>query len=226
MIKSSEHLICFDLDGVLISSLVIVNKIFYDIIERELGLPVDDYRGKKKPMSLSAEERITTLWTDDIRKRGITEEQILNALQTFRDKKMAAEIPLLPHAKEAVEFMAENFENIACVSSNPDYLIDETLQRLDLRQYFSKITGLDHIQFCKPDPEIYASTAEYFAIEPGKCLVFEDSTHGVNSAKGAGMNVIAVATGLEEVEDLEKTQANKVLKDLSELNLELVQEIL
>lgn len=225
MTKSKDHLICFDLDGILISSMVIANRIFYDVVSGKLGLPLYDYPQQKTLMALSAEERIAMLWPDDIKKKGITHEQIEKALQIYRDEKMAAGIPLLPHAKEAVILMAEHFKNIACVSSNPDYLIDETLSKLGLRPYFSKITGLDHVQFSKPHPEMYRVTAEYFNINPKSCLVFEDSTHGIHAAKGAGMHVIAVATGLESVSELQKAEPNRILNDLSELSYEMVSEI-
>lgn len=226
MTKSTENLICFDLDGVLISSMVIANQIFYEVISRKLGLPLHDYPKRKDLMALSAEERVIRLWADEIREMSITQEHIDKALQAYRDEKMAVGIPLLPHAKEAVELMAQHFEFLACVSSNPDYIIDETLSRLGIRQHFAKITGLDHVHFSKPHPEMYAVTADHFGMEPERCLVFEDSTHGINSARGAGMRVVGVATGLESEADLEKAQPEKILSDFSQLSIDLVRALL
>ena len=43
----------------------------------------------------------------------------------------------------------------------------------------------------KPDPEIYLKAAAMLGVEPGDCIVVEDSSNGVASAKAAGMRCIA-----------------------------------
>ena len=68
----------------------------------------------------------------------------------------------------------------------------------------------------KPDPEIYLITAEKLNIEPEKCLVFEDSPPGVESAKRAGMKVIGILT-THSKEELNK--ADLVINNFSELGL-------
>jgi len=222
MSKNTTNLICFDLDGILISSMVIANQLFYDTVEAVLNLPTEHYRGQKELMALSAEDRIATLWPD----AQLTQVQINEVLETYRKQKMSAGIPLLPHAKEAVALMAEHFEFMACVSNNPNAIIEETLAEAGLLHYFSKLSGIDHLQFSKPHPEIYSSTVDYFGLFPKNCLTFEDSTAGISSAKGAGMKVIGVTTELESEQDLEKAGADLVLDGLSGLNMQLVKNLL
>ena len=226
MIKNKDYLICFDMDGVLISSMVIANEIFYDVVEKELGLPLHDYPQQKGLMALSFEDRLVSLWKDDIERKGISEDRIESALEICRARKMAADIPILPNARETVRQIADYFENMALVSSNREFVIDDTLNLLGLRQYFSKLTGIDSVQFSKPDPEIYKVTVEHFGILPQKALTFEDSTHGIHSAKGAGMKVVGVATGLETPEALQKAGADQVLKDFSEFSLDELKKLL
>lgn len=225
MTKNTDHLICFDLDGVLISSMVIANQIFYETVKNELGLPLYDYPNDKKLMALSAEERIATLWQKDIEERGISPEQTEAALVSYRKAKMAAGMPALPMAVEVVKMVAEHYEFMACVSSNPEDIIRETLRQLDILPLFAKLTGIDLIQFSKPHPEIYQSTVDYFGLESSMAMTFEDSTHGIASAKAAGMKVIALATGLESVEELKKTEADIVLPDLTHFKLELLENL-
>ena len=222
MTKNTTHLICFDLDGILISSVVIANQLFYDTVEAVLNLPTEHYRGQKELMALSAEDRIATLWPD----AQLTQVQINKVLEAYRKQKMSAGIPLLPHAKEAVALMAEHFEFMACVSNNPNAIIEETLAEAGLLHYFSKLSGIDHLQFSKPHPEIYASTVDYFGLQPEKCLTFEDSTAGITSAKGAGMKVIGVTTGLEKKKDLERAGTDVVVEGLGEITIDFVNEIL
>lgn len=222
MNKDRSHLICFDLDGVLISSMAIANHIFYEIVHRELGLPLYDYPQRKDLMALSVEERLESLWEKEMKERGITAEQVGHALQTFRTEKLSAEIFAVPHATEAVKLMADHFEFLACVSSNSDYMIDETLKKLGLRPHFSFIAGMDDVEFSKPHPAIYQYAVDHFGMNPKDCLTFEDSTHGIHSAKSAGLKAIAVATGLESVEDLKKSGADLVWPDFSVISLEKI----
>lgn len=201
--------------------MVIANQLFYDTVEELLGLPTEDYRKQKQLMAISADERMATLWPE----AGLTQAQIKEVLSKFRERKLQVELPLLPQAKEAVSLMAEHFEFMACVSSNPDPVIEEILAKAGLLHYFSKLTGLDHVSFSKPHPEMYATTVDYFGLKPENCLTFEDSTPGITSAKAAGMKVIGVTTGLEDEADLQKAGANLILEDLSQLNMRKVVEL-
>lgn len=226
MSKSKNHLICFDLDGVLISSMITANHIFYDVVQKELRLPIYDYPKDKKLLSLSAEDRMYLLWSTEIKEQGITEVQIEKTLQIYRQKKLEAHMQPCPGAKDAVELMAEHFEYLACVSSNSEQLVQDFLAKMGLLHHFTKITGIDFISQAKPDPQIYISTIDYFGLEPQNCLTFEDSTAGITSATEAGMKVIGVATGLESVEELKRTPADEVWEDLMGINLEKIKEVL
>ncbi len=44
----------------------------------------------------------------------------------------------------------------------------------------------------KPDPEPYAAGARLLGVEPSQCLAFEDAPSGIQSARAAGANVIAI----------------------------------
>lgn len=222
MSKDQSHLICFDLDGVLISSMATANRIFYEVVQRELGLPLHDYVQRKDLMALSVEERLATLWKKEMKERGMTAEQVEHALHTFQTEKLSAGIPILPHAAQAVRLMADHFEFLACVSSNADYVIAETLATLGLQSYFSFIAGMDDVQFSKPHPAIYQYAVDHFGLNSKDCLTFEDSTHGIHSAKSAGLKVIGVATGLESMDELKKSGADQVWPDFSGITLQKV----
>lgn len=224
--KNDKCLICFDLDGVLIQSMQAANQIFFDIVKEDLNLNTEKWRRSREIMALSAEERFDLLWSKEISEKKITETQIVKTLDRFRKKKLLTEMPVLPNAIEIVKLMANNFKNIAAVSSNKEYLIAQTLEKLGIRDLFVKITGIDNITSSKPNPEIYKNTVDYFEINPRNALTIEDSSHGITSASGAGMRIIGVATGLESAEELQKTEADIVLNDLSELTLDMVCDLL
>jgi beta-phosphoglucomutase-like phosphatase (HAD superfamily) len=48
----------------------------------------------------------------------------------------------------------------------------------------------------KPAPDLFLHAAAALGVEPGRCLVIEDSPHGVTAAVAAGMPVVGFAGGL------------------------------
>ena len=226
MKKYSNYLICFDLDGTLINSMAIENDLFFDIVDENLELPTKEPRKDIKAMALPAEERFDFFWKDEIKEKEISEDEIQDVIKEYYKRVMDIKIPLLPNAIETVKLMSDNFEFMALVSSNNTSTIEETLKVIGIRDLFVKISGIDDIEFSKPNPEIYSKTVDYFGVDSQKALTFEDSTYGITSAKGAGMKVIAVATGLETKEELQKTPADIVLNDLSGVTIEMIKEVL
>lgn len=84
--------------------------------------------------------------------------------------------------------------SIALATSAPTANVDFTLDSTGLKKYFGTITDASMVKHGKPDPEIYLLTAARLGVQPSECVVFEDSMAGIQSALGAGMRVIGVAT--------------------------------
>ncbi len=68
------------------------------------------------------------------------------------------------------------------------------LDILELGDTFDYVATRDDVENGKPDPEIYLLVAGELGIDPGDCLVIEDSPTGVQAALNAGMLVVAVST--------------------------------
>lgn len=81
-------------------------------------------------------------------------------------------------------------------SSAPRRNVDFVLERCGIADYFSVVVTGDMVEFRKPDPSIFRMAAERLGVTPAECLVFEDSTAGIQAARSAGMPVIALATTL------------------------------
>lgn len=70
----------------------------------------------------------------------------------------------------------------------------------------------DDVPVKKPDPTIYKVAAERLKVDPGKCLVVEDSVIGLQAALGAGMRCIITFTS--STAEQEFTGASAVLESL------------
>ena len=68
------------------------------------------------------------------------------------------------------------------------------LAGLGLRERFPVVVGGDDVAEGKPAPDIFLRCAELLGVEPGRCVVIEDSLNGVLAARRAGMAAIGLRT--------------------------------
>lgn len=116
--------------------------------------------------------------------------ELLNEIQSASIK-MAIATSGLP---ENVRFM---FDNIA------------------IEKYFEKVVDATYVTRGKPNPEIFLKAASFLYADPAQCIAFEDSVAGVQSAKSAGMKVVALTT-THTAEDLHL--ADVIIKDYTGVN--------
>ena len=69
---------------------------------------------------------------------------------------------------------------------------ENILRKAPLDEMFSRIYTCEDVERIKPDPEIYLRAMADGGLAPEQCLVFEDSLAGVQAAKAAGIETVAV----------------------------------
>ena len=69
----------------------------------------------------------------------------------------------------------------------------------------------------KPDPEIFLLAAEALRAPPAGCVVFEDSSAGIEAARAGGMSSVGVAR-LGDAAPLRAAGANRVVTSLDEVD--------
>jgi HAD superfamily hydrolase (TIGR01509 family) len=100
-------------------------------------------------------------------------------------------LPLLPHAREAVERLAGRWP-LAVASSSNRPLIDLVLELTGLHDAFRATVSSEEVPRGKPAPDVYLEAARRLGAEPEESVAVEDSTNGITAAAAAGMGVIAV----------------------------------
>jgi HAD superfamily hydrolase (TIGR01509 family) len=120
----------------------------------------------------------------------------------------AAVPPLIPGAAETVRRVAVTHP-VAIVSSAHRAVIEAAVDALGLGAILDEIVSSDDVAAGKPDPAVYLLAAARLGVDPGRCLVVEDSVNGVRAGKAAGMTVALVpnasvppARGAVELADL------------------------
>jgi beta-phosphoglucomutase family hydrolase len=93
------------------------------------------------------------------------------------------------------EFLERHRHQPAGVASNAEPAnVEFVLDEAGLRQYFRAVVDGHQVPNPKPHPDIYLRAAELLGVEPGDCVVFEDSLTGIEAARAARMAVVGVLT--------------------------------
>ena len=120
------------------------------------------------------------------------------------------------------EFLEKAYEagiKMAIGSAAIPFNIDFILDNLNLRKYFPVVVSADDVVLSKPHPETFTKAADILGVEYNKCLVFEDAPKGVEAAKNAGMQALAITTLHTPEEFYITDNVIKFVKDYKGLDL-------
>jgi len=108
---------------------------------------------------------------------------------------------------------------LAVASSSNRAWVEATLRSLNIRERFRVVVSGEDVERGKPDPEIYLAAAKLLGVNPDVCLVFEDAPTGIQSAKRAGMKVVALRTPYTKTLRLE-VMADTVIDSFKEFHID------
>jgi HAD superfamily hydrolase (TIGR01509 family) len=101
-------------------------------------------------------------------------------------------VPLKAGVYKFLEFLKVSGIKIGLATSNSQQLLELSLRKNGIYQYFDSITTTNEVSKGKDSPDIYLLAAKKLGTKPENCIVFEDILPAVLSAKTAGMKVIGV----------------------------------
>lgn len=92
------------------------------------------------------------------------------------------------------------------------------LDGIGLRAAFDAIVTADDITRGKPDPQIFRIAAQRLGIAPERCLVFEDAPMGIEAARRAGMDAVALTTSITAQKAQSLAGVRLAVRDFRTLN--------
>lgn len=186
----NPDLIIFDLDGVLVESERIAIRIDSEMLT-EAGFPMTPAEVTEAFLGLSDESMMA-----DIQQR-FGRPVPVELKQQMRDALLAAYPEELEATKGAAQLLTA-IPGPRCVasSSDPDK-IAYSLGLTGLERWFDAETmfSATMVERGKPAPDLFLHAASTMGHRPDRCLVIEDSPHGVSAAVAAGMPVIGYVGG-------------------------------
>lgn len=131
--------------------------------------------------------------------------------------------PLIRQSRESV-LAANSLMPTAIVSSSRRASIEETIRRMDIASAISFYAGAEDYENSKPAPDGYLKAASVLQIDASECLVFEDSIAGLQSAKNAGMQVVAITHRCNDMRTAREI-ADLAVADYSELESDFFRQV-
>lgn len=183
---SSPELVIFDCDGVLVDSEIIAARVEaeilsaagYEITPEELAETYAGLTFREIMLRIEREAEIPFQLT------------MLDEVENRVDQRLQAEVKAIEGVHEAV---ASVTTKRAICSNSSAARLDMMLTKVHLKPFFEGViySSLDtSSKKPKPAPDVFLHAAEALSANPAKTFVIEDSVHGIQGAKLAGMRVI------------------------------------
>ncbi|NGZ75120.1 HAD family hydrolase [Saccharibacillus alkalitolerans] len=205
----------FDMDGVIIDS----EPMHFEVDRRimaDYGYPVtqeklEEYVGMTTP----------ELWTAIRAEFGMSqtvEEIVAYQMGHKIEALRAADMEPIDGIRELLAELKRAGIPCAVASSSPPAFIEAVLEKFGLRGEFAAVASGEEVPRGKPAPDVFLRAAELLGANPERCVVLEDSKHGIDAAKAAGMSCIGFVNPNSGRQDL--TRADLIVDDIRKIRLD------
>jgi len=219
--------VIFDMDGVMIDSEPLWEKAERILLARR-GI---DYNPTYRDKIVGLNQKDSGRLLKETFNLPETIEELLAERINLIVRIYEEELELIPSLKTILKELKKSGFLLALASSSPLRVINLVLNRFSLNEFFSVVVSGESVEFGKPHPDIYLSTASKLGacpeqgrrIEPRECVVIEDSINGVKSAKSAGMLCIAIPD--KRLNQKEFQLADLVVDRLDKISVQLIKNL-
>lgn len=207
--------VIFDMDGVIIDNQPYQKMAFRQLF-KEYNLQISNQEFTRKikklrgrPIKMYIEDFFQDNYSnEEMEKINKRRDEIYKSIFKKNFKVVAGFVDFLNELKKTDLLLA-------VATSSTQELLEFTMENLNVKNSFNLVITADDIKNSKPHPEIYLKTAEKIRVLPEKCLVFEDSLAGIQSAQNANMKVVLVMTSHKK-EEFKKIDL--AINDFTEIN--------
>jgi phosphoglycolate phosphatase len=209
----SPPLLVFDLDGTLIDTAPDLIDTLNEILGRE-GLP---------PVPFAEARNMIGGGTRALLERGLAADGrngfIDRLYRDFLDhyaEHIADRSRPFPGLETALDRLDDMGWRFAVCTNKLEGLSVRLLDLLGLRRRFAAVCGQDTFGVQKPDPQILLRTISRAGGDPRHAIMVGDSSNDINTARAAGVPVIAIAFGYTDI-PVELLGPDRVIDDYRRL---------
>ena len=117
---------------------------------------------------------------------------------------------------EALDRLSGEGYRLAICTNKPQGLADRLVAALGLTPRFAAICGADAFTFRKPDPRHLLETIALAGGDPNRAIMVGDSRTDIDTAKAAGIPVVAVDFGYSDI-DIRDLAPSRIISHYDEL---------
>lgn len=206
--------VCFDMDGVIVDS-----ERYWAELEEERVFPAVGVEDIAAEEITGMNYREVYDYLADQYGVSIDRDEFLARYdETARDI-YGERVALMDGFRDLCGTLRDRGKHIAVVSSSPPKWIEMMCERFELTSFDAVISAEEVDGPSKPKPDVYRYAADELGLDPTECVAIEDSIHGVQSAKSAGMGCIGYRAGGKK---LDLSAADAVVDGPQELRAELL----
>lgn len=217
-------IIVFDLDGTLAETAPDIIATLNVILESEGLAPVGVERARDL---VGAGARALIERGFKLYDRPLSPEKLEALFQQFLEVyagRVADKSHLYPGVEAALDRLLADGFLLAVCTNKPERHSRLLLEALGTTQRFAAIAGRDTFAFCKPDPRHLTETIRLANGDPARAVMIGDSRTDIDTAKRAGIPVIAVPFGYTD-QPVETLGPDLVIPHFDQL-VEAVQRVL
>ena len=216
-----KKVIIFDMDGTLIDSVGVWNKVDMELI-KELGcleelneIEIQQQRDNKlREFSKSENPYIEYCqFLSSKYSSNLTGEETLKKRFDIAQNYLKNEIDYKDDVPELLKLLKEKNYTLVIASTtrrkNMDIYCNENINiinKANIKDYFSIVYTREDAKEIKPNPEIYLRIVNELKVRKDECLIFEDSLIGIDAANNAGIESV---TMYDKYSDMERDEIEK-----------------
>ncbi len=219
--KLTVQAVIFDLDGTLIDSAPIYYAII-DVIFDRLGIPPVPKSILSEAMK-NGEFEWDLVLPDEMKNR---KEQLVEKARGIIDEIAPSmfhdQVKLIPGTAEVLKEIAAKGLKLALVTSTiREYMAIKLvpLAKAGVDSLFEIIITADDVQHKKPHAEPLVMCSDKLGLAPGTCVYVGDTRVDIKAGKAAGMQTVAVLTGFDDYDALEREEPDAIIESVSNLKV-------
>ena len=206
-------LIVFDWDGTVMDSTAVIAGSIQAAC-RDLGLTIPDDETARHVIGLGLDQALRYAVPD------MPEAMRPDLVERYRHYFLAQDeaIPLFEGARETIAELRDAGYRLGVATGKSRAGLDRAMESTGMKSYFHATRTADQT-FSKPNPAMLFELMDELAVSAGRTLMVGDTTHDVQMAQNAKVDVVAMGHGAHPPEQLQELNPLALMGDFAELRV-------
>jgi phosphoglycolate phosphatase len=181
---------------------------------RDLGLTIPDDETARHVIGLGLDQALRYAVPD------MPEAMRPDLVERYRHYFLAQDeaIPLFEGARETIAELRDAGYRLGVATGKSRAGLDRAMESTGMKSYFHATRTADQT-FSKPNPAMLFELMDELAVSTGRTLMVGDTTHDVQMAQNAKVDVVAMGHGAHPPEQLQELNPLALMGDFAELRV-------